>query len=124
MQRRSPGAGASSPDVRSGRDPSLVFVIRSDDAEAEDERPCLHCLIGDLIDEFYAEYGSPSGEPEVIDANEIIMALAKTVAEITYDSNTEQRQSLIEEMLREIAKCEAEFRERSAREGPTSDARH
>jgi hypothetical protein len=96
----------------------------SDDAEAEDERPCLHCLIGDLIDEFYAEYGSPSGEPEVIDANEIMMALAKTVAEITYDSDTEQRQSLIEEMLREIAKCEAEFRERSAREGPTSDARH
>jgi hypothetical protein len=26
--------------------------------EANDERPCLHCLIGDLIDEFYAEYGS------------------------------------------------------------------
>jgi len=96
----------------------------SDDAEAEDERPCLHCLIGDLIDEFYAEYGSPSGEPEVIDANEIMMVLAKTVAEITYDSDAVQRQSLIEDMLREIAKCEAEFRERSAREGPTSDARH
>jgi hypothetical protein len=96
----------------------------SDNAEADDERPCLHCLIGDLIDEFYGEYGSPSGEPDVVDANEIMMALAKTVAEITYDSDAVQRQSLIEDMIREIAKCEAEFRERSAREGPISDARH
>ena len=30
--------------------------------EANDERPCLHCLIGDLIDEFYAEYGSLTGD--------------------------------------------------------------
>jgi hypothetical protein len=35
-----------------------------------------------------------------------------------------QRQSLIEEMMREIAKCEAEFRERSTTEGVTSAARH
>ena len=34
----------------------------SEDPDANDERPCLDCLIGDLIDEFYAEYGSLSGE--------------------------------------------------------------
>jgi hypothetical protein len=96
----------------------------SDNAEVDEERPCLHCLIGDLIDEFYGEYGSPNGEPDVIDANEIMMALAKTVAEITYDSDAVQRQGLIDDMMREIAKCEAEFRERSSREGPISDARH
>jgi hypothetical protein len=92
--------------------------------DTDDERPCLHCLIGDLIDEFYREYGSPSGEPDTVDAGEIIMALAKTVAETTYDADPVQRQSLIEEMMREIAKCEAEFRERSKREGPASAARH
>jgi hypothetical protein len=95
-----------------------------DNSDTDDERPCLHCLIGDLIDEFYGEYGSPTGEPDTVDADEIMMALAKTVAEITYDADAVQRQSLIEEMMREIAKCEAEFRERSTREGPTSAARH
>jgi hypothetical protein len=30
----------------------------SDNPKSSDERPCLHCLIADLIDEFYAEYGS------------------------------------------------------------------
>jgi len=94
------------------------------DADTDEERPCLHCLIGDVIDEFYGEYGSPSGEPDTVDAGEIMMALAKTIAEITYDADALQRQSLIEEMMREIAKCEAEFRERSASEGPTSAARH
>jgi hypothetical protein len=36
----------------------------SDTTESNDERPCLHCLIGDVIDEFYAEYGSLSGEKD------------------------------------------------------------
>ena len=27
----------------------------SENTEANDERPCPHCLIGDLITEFYAE---------------------------------------------------------------------
>jgi hypothetical protein len=96
----------------------------ADNAEAEDERPCLHCLIGDLIDEFYGEYGSPSGEPDVVDAGEIMMALAKTIAEITYDSDAVQRRELMDEFIREIAKCEAEFRDRATVEGPTSGARH
>jgi hypothetical protein len=96
----------------------------ADDAEAENERPCLHCLIGDVIDEFYGEYGSPSGEPDVVDAGEIMMALAKTIAEITYDSDAMQRRDLMDEFMREVAKCEAEFRERATAEGPTSGARH
>src|SRR5215213_4457627 len=104
---------------------SLAMADKSvPDAYTDEERPCLHCLIGDVIDEFYGEYGSPGGEPDIVDASEIMMALAKTVAEITYDADAVQRQSLIEEMMREIAKCETEFRERSTREGPTSAARH
>jgi hypothetical protein len=53
----------------------------SDTTESNDERPCLHCLIGEVIDDFYAEYGSLSGEQETIDVIEVITALAKTVAE-------------------------------------------
>ena len=39
----------------------------SDNIETNDERPCLHCLIGDVIDDFYAEYGSLTGEKDAID---------------------------------------------------------
>jgi len=56
----------------------------ADNADSNDERPCLHCLIGDLIDEFYAEYGSSTGEKDTVDLDEIITALAKTVAEMTF----------------------------------------
>ena len=41
----------------------------SDATESDDERPCLHCLIGDVIDDFYAEYGSLSGEKDTIDVD-------------------------------------------------------
>jgi hypothetical protein len=46
-----------------------------------EERPCLHCMIMDLLEDFFAEYPAPRGEPDTIDTNEVITALAKTVAE-------------------------------------------
>ena len=52
----------------------------SDKPASNEERPCLHCLIADTIDDFYAEYGSQSGEKDTIDMDEIISALGKTVA--------------------------------------------
>jgi hypothetical protein len=39
-------------------------------------RPCLHCLIGEVIDHFHVEYGSLSGEQETLDVVEVITALA------------------------------------------------
>ena len=72
-------------------------------------RPCLHCLIGDVIDEFYAEYGSLSGEVDTIDADEIITALAKTVADITFGSDAVLRQRILEDLTREISKFEVEY---------------
>src|SRR5258708_28105263 len=57
--------------------------VMSDNPEVEDERPCLHCLIGDLIDEYYGEYGSPGGESGVIDVGGIIASVAKIVAGVT-----------------------------------------
>jgi hypothetical protein len=50
----------------------------SENPEANDERPCPHCLVGDLINEFYAEYGSLSGETEAIDIDEMIASLASS----------------------------------------------
>jgi hypothetical protein len=91
----------------------------SDSTESNDERPCLHCLIADVIDDFYAEYGSLSGEKDAVDVDEIITALAKTVAEMTYGSNAALRQRILEGLMREISEFEAEFANT-----PASDMRH
>ena len=91
----------------------------SDSTESTDERPCLHCLIGDLIDEFYAEYGSLSGEKDTMDVDEIITALAKTVAEMTYGSDATVRQRIVDDLMREISQFEVEFSSASG-----SDMRH
>ena len=80
-----------------------------DNPGSEDERPCLHCLIADLIDEFYAEYGSPEGEKDTVDMDEIISALGKVVAEMTYGSDDAARRSVVEDLTREIARFEEEY---------------
>ena len=101
------------PDLR------MRGLAMSDATESDDERPCLHCLIGDVIDDFYAEYGSLSGEKDTIDVDEIITALAKTVAEMTYGSDAALRQRILEDLTREISQFEAEFAN-----APTSEVRH
>ena len=91
----------------------------SDSTQSQDERPCLHCLIADTIDEFYAEYGSTTGEKDTVDMDEIISALAKTVAEMTYGSDATLRQRILEELTQEISRFEAEYANSSG-----SDMRH
>lgn len=91
----------------------------SDNPGSNDERPCLHCLIADVIDDFYAEYGSLSGEKDTIDMDEIISALGKTIAEMTYGSDATLRQQVLDDLTREIAKFEAEYAN-----SPGSDMRH
>ena len=96
----------------------------SQTSEPNDERPCLHCLIGDLIDDFYGEFGSLNDEPATIDTSELISTLAKTFAEITYESDAAQRKRMMEDFMREVSQFETEFREAKLSETPTSDARH
>lgn len=96
----------------------------SQTSEPTDERPCLHCLIGDLIDDFYGEFGSLAGKPDTIDTNELLSALAKTLAELTYDSDAAQHQRMMEDFLRDVSKFETEFSEAQLAETPASDARH
>jgi hypothetical protein len=91
----------------------------SDNPGSNDELPCLHCLIADVIDDFYAEYGSLSGEKDTIDMDEIISALGKTIAEMTYGSDAAVRQQVLDDLTREIAKFEAEYAN-----SPGSDMRH
>ena len=75
-----------------------------------DERPCLHCMIMGLLEDFFAEYPAPQGEPDTIDTNEVITALAKTVAELTSNRNGANRQQIVEKLMREIMDYDAEFR--------------
>ena len=81
----------------------------SDTEGSSDERSCLHCLIGDTIEDFYAEYGTLSGEKEAIDVDEIISALGKTLAELISGSGPSSRQPIIEDLMTEISRFEAEY---------------
>jgi hypothetical protein len=113
-ERRGPEAGDhTGPDLR------MRGLAMSDTTESNDERPCLHCLIGDVIDDFYDDYGSLSGEKDTIDVDEIVTALAKTVAEMTFGSDAALRQRILEDLMRGISQFEAEFAN-----APASDVRH
>jgi hypothetical protein len=93
--------------------------------EQEDqERPCLHCMMVELIDEFFAEYPAASGEPDAIDTDEVVTAIAKTVAELTCGQDLTIRQQLIEQLMREIMDYDAEFRRDAGTGAIGSDARH
>jgi len=94
------------------------------EAEADDQRPCLHCLIGDLIDEFYEQYGSLTGEAETVDVSEIMTALAKVVAEMTFGSDAALRARMLKDFNDEVSKFEVEFREGDTTGASPSGARH
>ena len=75
-------------------------------AQREDqERPCLHCMMVELIDDFFAGYpatASGSDKVDTSEADEVIVAIAKTVAELTSRQDGAIRQQLIEELTREL----------------------
>jgi hypothetical protein len=91
----------------------------------DQERPCLHCMMVELIEDFFAEY--PAIAPDKVDtveADEVILALAKTMAELTSSQDGTIRQQLIEQLMREIMNYEAEFRSEEASGSSGSIARH
>lgn len=90
----------------------------------DQERPCLHCMMVELIEQFFEEYPGTTDGADTIDVDEVITAIAKTVAELTSGRDGTVRQQLIEQLMREIMNYDAEFR-RDAETGATgSDARH
>jgi hypothetical protein len=96
----------------------------SGDQKVNEERQCLHCLMVELIDDFFAENPVATGEPNTFDTDEVITALAKMVAELTSSQGGGIRQSMIEQLTREILKYDTEFRQHEAMGAPSSDARH
>jgi hypothetical protein len=90
----------------------------------DQERPCLHCMMVELIDDFFAEYPATTGEPDTVDTDEVVTAIAKTMAELTSGQNDTIRQQLIERLVREIMNYDAEFRRDAGTGAIGSDARH
>jgi len=96
----------------------------ADDQNQDEERPCLHCLIVEVIDDFFAEYPVSPDEPDTLDPDEVITAVAKTVAELTYNQDSAGRQSMIEQLMREVMNYDAEYRQQGEMGRAGSDARH
>ena len=97
------------------------------DEPNDQERPCLHCMMVDLIDNFFAEYPARLGTSDKVDtgeADEVIVAIGKTVAELTSRQDGTIRQQLIEQLMGEIMNYDAEFREQDAMGTDRSHARH
>ena len=67
----------------------------------DQDRPCLHCVMVELIDEFFAEHPAVGGEPDTIDTDEVVTAIAKTMAELTWRQDGSIRQQIIEKLMRE-----------------------
>ena len=94
---------------------------------ADQERPCLHCMIVELIGDFFTEYPATSSGSDSVDtdeADEVIDAIAKTVAELTCQQHSTIRQQLIEHLMQEVMRYDAEFRSEDATSPGGSYARH
>src|SRR6516164_5255882 len=67
------------------------------EGQDEEERPCLHCMIVELIDQFFEEYPAATGDgSDTIDTDELITAIAKTGADLTCGQNGTMRQQIME----------------------------
>ena len=96
------------------------------DQREDQERPCLHCMMVELLDDFFAEYPATAGSDKVdtSEADEVIDAIAKTVAELTSQQDGLIRQQVIEQLMRQIMDYDAEFRREEATSAVSSHAKH
>jgi hypothetical protein len=90
----------------------------------EQERPCLHCTMVELVEQFFEEYPATADGADTIDIDEVITAIAKTVAELTCSQDSTTRQQIVEKLMREIMDYDAEFRRDRGTGAIGSDARH
>ena len=84
-------------------------------------------MMVELIDDFFAEYPPAPGGSDKVDteeADEVIEAIAKTVAELTSRQDGIFRQHLVERLMQEIVKFDDEFRREDAAGTIGSHARH
>jgi hypothetical protein len=78
------------------------------------------------VRDFFAEYPATAGSDRVdtAEADEVIDAIAKTVAELTSQQDGVVRQQVIEELMRQIMHYDDEFRREDAAGAIASHARH
>jgi hypothetical protein len=83
-------------------------------------------MVVELIDDFFADYPATAGSDKVdtAEADEVIDAIAKTVAELTSQQDGVIRQALIDQLMRAIRNYDAEFRREDAGGAAVSQARH
>jgi hypothetical protein len=83
-------------------------------------------MMVELIEDFFAEYPAATGSDKVDtgEADEVIDAIAKTVAELTSQQDGIIRQQVIEQLKRQIMHHDAEFRSEEAASAIGSHARH
>jgi hypothetical protein len=94
--------------------------------QVDQERPCLHCIMVELIDDFFAEYPTTarSDKVDTDEADKVIDAIAKRVAELTSRQNGVIRQELIEQLMRQIMHYDGEFRREETTSAVSSNAKH
>jgi L-asparaginase II len=84
--------------------------------QVDPERPCLHCMMVELIEDYFAEYPAAPGRSDKVDtdeADEVIDAIAKTFAELTSGQEGAIRQQLVEQLMREIMTTMPSFVEKT-----------
>jgi hypothetical protein len=83
-------------------------------------------MMVELIDDFFAEYPATTGSHKVdtAEADEVIDAIAKTVAELTSQQDGVIRQQVIEELMQQIMHYDGEFRSEEATSAVGSHAKH
>ena len=96
------------------------------DERDNEERPCLHCMMVELIDDFFAEYPATAGSDKVdtAEADEVIDAIAKTVAELTSQQDGVIRQQVIERLMQQIMHYDGKFRQEEANSSVGSNVKH
>jgi hypothetical protein len=103
---------------------AMVDKQMADEQSDDEERPCLHCLIVEVVDSFFAEYPVSAEAPDIIDTDEVITALAKTVAELTCGQDAATRQNIIDQLTGGIMEYDAEYRQQDELGQAGSHARH
>jgi hypothetical protein len=81
-------------------------------------------MIVELIDDFFAENPAAAGSDKVdtSEADEVIDAIAKTVAELTSQQDRVIRQQVIEQLMQQIMHYAGEFRQEEATSAVASHA--
>jgi hypothetical protein len=83
-------------------------------------------MMVELIDDFFAEHPATTGLDKVDtgEADEVIDAIAKTVAELTSRQDGVIRQQVIEQLMQQIKHYDAEFRQEETNSARSSAATH